>query len=131
MDYDFASDLKVVNAITPAVVSTDQTSVALNTALYPNRKGAPMMFVRVLESGMWRTAPIGPDAEYEKTLVMSRVVGLWNVNRKPVDVWPGLILSFMEADDAQFFKSSDVGSMPMVETARSSRSSATTTPTTT
>jgi hypothetical protein len=74
-----------------------------------------MQFVRVLESGVWRTAPIGPNADSEKTLVQARVVGLWNVNHKPVDVVPGLILSFLEPEDAQFFKTSDVGSMPFVE----------------
>jgi hypothetical protein len=35
MDYDFASDLKVVSALAPAVYDSDQTSTALNTALYP------------------------------------------------------------------------------------------------
>jgi hypothetical protein len=35
MDYDRASDLKVVSALAPAVYDSDQSSVALNTALYP------------------------------------------------------------------------------------------------
>jgi hypothetical protein len=74
-----------------------------------------MIFVRVLEAGVWRSAPIGPDCEFEKTLVMSRVVGLWKVNHKPVDVVPGLIVSFLEPGDAHFFKSADVGGMPFVE----------------
>jgi hypothetical protein len=74
-----------------------------------------MMFVRVLEAGVRRTGPIGPNADSEKTLVMSRVVGLWSVNRRSVEVFPGLILSFLEADDAQFFKTSDVAAMPFVE----------------
>jgi hypothetical protein len=43
-----------------------------------------------------------------------RVLGVWSVNRRGVEVFPGLILSFLEPEDAQFFKSSDVGSMPFV-----------------
>jgi hypothetical protein len=74
-----------------------------------------MLFVRVLEAGVWRTAPIGPDCEYEKTLVVSRVVGLWSVNRRSVEVFPGLILSFLEPEDAQFFRNSDVAALPFVE----------------
>jgi hypothetical protein len=34
MDFDFASDLKVVSAVAPAIYTSDQTSVALNSALY-------------------------------------------------------------------------------------------------
>jgi hypothetical protein len=47
MDYDFASDLKVVNAITPAVVSTDQVSTALNTSLYPFKALSIAIYVGV------------------------------------------------------------------------------------
>jgi hypothetical protein len=74
-----------------------------------------MMFVRVLAAGMWRTAPIGPNADSEKTLVQARVFGVWSVNRRGVEVFPGLVLSSLEPEDAQFFKRSDVGSMPFVE----------------
>jgi hypothetical protein len=35
MDYDSASNMKVVTAITPAIYTTDQLSTALNTANYP------------------------------------------------------------------------------------------------
>jgi hypothetical protein len=34
MDYDIASDLKIVSALAPASYTTDQTSTALNTANY-------------------------------------------------------------------------------------------------
>ena len=34
-----------------------------------HRKGAIMMFVRVLEAGVWGRAPVHANADFEKTLV--------------------------------------------------------------
>jgi hypothetical protein len=35
MDYDIASDMKIVSALAPATLDSDTTSVALNTSNYP------------------------------------------------------------------------------------------------
>jgi hypothetical protein len=61
-----------------------------------------MLFVRVLEAGVWGRAPIHANADFEKTLVMAHVVSLWSVNHRPVEVFPGLIVSFLEPEAAQF-----------------------------
>lgn len=47
MDYDFASDLKVVSAVAPAIYTTSQVSLSLNTANYPYKALALSMYVGV------------------------------------------------------------------------------------
>ena len=74
-----------------------------------------MLFVRVLEAGVWGRAPIHANADFEKTLVMARVASLWSVNHRPVEVFPGLIVSFLEPEAAQFFKGAGAGALPFVE----------------
>ena len=47
MDYDFASDLKVVSAVAPAIYTTSQVSLALNTANYPYKALSLAIYVGV------------------------------------------------------------------------------------
>ena len=78
-----------------------------------------MKYVRALADGAWLEVPIPiyrpADAQVDphapeppklvRTLVMAREVGRWKVNRpdEGVEVFPGLVVSFNDINDAQFF----------------------------
>lgn len=77
-----------------------------------------MKYVRALVSGLWRQAPFNPPRDWERTLVMALEHGRWAVNRRPVDVFPGLVVAFDEDHDAQFFLQSERAGVPAPEPAR-------------
>lgn len=62
-----------------------------------------MKFLRARTTGTWRNVPFNPARDWEKTLVMALEYGRWAVNRVPIEVSPGLVVSFHEPSDAEFF----------------------------
>jgi len=78
-----------------------------------------MKYVRALADGQWVEVPIPiyrpADAQVDphapeppklvRTLVMARENGRWKVNHphEGVDVFPGLVVSFVDINDAEFF----------------------------
>ena len=78
-----------------------------------------MMFVRAKAAGVWRTVPQTPPRAWEKTMIrVGDIEGqqTWAVNHRPVKVFPGLILSFLEKEDTSFFLQQGKADLPIVET---------------
>jgi hypothetical protein len=73
-----------------------------------------MKYVTPLASGLWRHAPFHPSREWERLLVLALEHGTWGVNRAAVKVFPGMIVAFDEAIDAEFFLRSERGLAPIV-----------------
>jgi hypothetical protein len=59
-----------------------------------------MLYVKAIAGDIWPTAPLRPVGELvlEKQLVRALEHGSWGVNGTPVDVFPGLVVSYR--DDA-------------------------------
>jgi hypothetical protein len=57
-----------------------------------------MMYVKALASDTWLAAPLQPVAELrlDKTLIRALEHGNWGVNGTPVQVFPGLVLSYRD-----------------------------------
>jgi hypothetical protein len=72
-----------------------------------------MRYVRPLRGGLWPTAAFNLPREWERTLVMALESGVWAVNRGSVAVEPGVVVSFDESSDADFFLSSGRGTVPV------------------
>ncbi len=75
-----------------------------------------MIILRALASGVWRSVPQTPARDWEKTMVIANEVARWAVNHRPVDVFPGLVVSFLEREDAEFFLAARRGTLPIIET---------------
>jgi mannose-6-phosphate isomerase-like protein (cupin superfamily) len=57
-----------------------------------------MLYVKALASDTWLSAPLLPVAEQrlDKALVRALEHGCWGVNGKPVQVFPGLVVSYRD-----------------------------------
>lgn len=65
-----------------------------------------MFFVRATVSGVWRSVDVVDHGGYklgEKALIMCLEAGRWSVDGRPVEVQPGLAVSFRDPNDAQWF----------------------------
>ena len=64
-----------------------------------------MIVVRARTSDAWNAVPKQPIGKrvVEKTLVKALEHGVWAVDHEPVYVFPGLVVSFIEAAQARFF----------------------------
>lgn len=77
-----------------------------------------MFFVRAKTSGPWRTVDvidIYGNKVGEKVLIMAAEAGAWSVNNEGVKVEPGLVLSFRDANDADWFLKQRRAQMVSVE----------------
>lgn len=73
--------------------------------------------VRSTASGLWRTVDLminGVKVD-EKCLVMAREKARWCVNNLPVDVIPGLVVSFRDCSAAEYFVNNGRGAIVAVE----------------
>jgi hypothetical protein len=63
-----------------------------------------MIVVRARTTDAWHAAPKQPVGKriLQKTLVKALEHGVWSVNQGPVEVFPGLVVSFIEANEAHF-----------------------------
>ena len=78
-----------------------------------------MMIVRAKAAGVWRTVPQTPPRDWEKTMAMVLPEfghDTWCVDHLPVRVFPGLVISFLEKEDAQWFIDHKRASLPIFET---------------
>jgi len=79
-----------------------------------------MIIVRAKAAGIWGKCPQNPPRDWEKTLVrVARVQEAnetWAVNHRPVKVFPGLILGFLEKENADFFLQTRRAEQNIVET---------------
>lgn len=70
-----------------------------------------MFFLRAVTSGPWRsvdiTEPKNGDKVGERVLVMAKEFGKWNVDNTGVQVVPGLVVSFSQYVDAEWFLNQD------------------------
>lgn len=67
-----------------------------------------MHFVRATTSGPWRTVDvidIYGQKFGERYLIMAAEAGKWSIDNEGVDVQPGLVVSFRDAADADWFLS--------------------------
>ena len=74
-----------------------------------------MKYVKALTDGAWLDVPIHieratepdphapPPPKLVRTLVKALEQGMWSVNTEGVPVFPGLVVSFREAQDATWF----------------------------
>lgn len=64
-----------------------------------------MLVVKARTSDAWNAVPKQPIGKrvVEKTLVKALEHGVWAVDHDPVEVFPGLVVSFIEAAQARFF----------------------------
>jgi hypothetical protein len=77
-----------------------------------------MLVIKSLVDDMWGSVPYGSaDEPQQRTLVQSLEHGLWCVNSIGVPVFPGLVVGFIQANDARFFTDrSHRATRPYVET---------------
>lgn len=64
-----------------------------------------MLVVKARTADAWHSVPKQPIGKrvVEKELVRALEQGTWAVNHEPVQVFPGLVVSFLEAEEARFF----------------------------